>query len=337
MPLLAGRYRVGAVVGRGGSAAVHRGFDCSLRRPVAIKIMHGPDGAGVSTPLAEARTAASLSHPNVARIYDFGAAVVDGSKAPFLVMEYLPDGTLADLLKRNGPLSLAEAAAVGADVAAALASAHERGIVHRDVKPKNVMLARGGAKLVDFGVATSSHEKPVDADGRVWGTPAYSAPEQLMGERSLPAADVYALGVLLHECLTATPPWQGCSPEQVLIDRHLRPVPTLPSPQDHPPEFVDLYERCLSPRPGKRPSAAEAAQALRRVARGRPLPSRPVVHRATKPLALAAACAAVAALIAGLLVTQNVSDGPGEAGWRSPDVAATVADDASSHPDSAQA
>ncbi|MBM2615088.1 serine/threonine protein kinase [Actinoplanes sp. LDG1-06] len=319
MPLLAGRYRVGAQIGHGGTSAVHRGFDRSLRRPVAIKMIHGSAASGLATPLDEARAAALLNHPNVARVLDFGEAVTG---APFLVMEYVPGGTLADRLKGDGPMPPAEAAAIAADVAAALAAAHARGIVHRDIKPKNVMLGPTGAKLVDFGVAAPVGEKPVDAGGRVWGTPAYSAPEQLQGQQSHPPADVYALGVLLHECLTGAPPWQGATPEQILIDRHLRPMPTFPDQHAFPAAVVDLHQLLLSSRPSRRPTATEAARVLREFAAGRYPQRRP--KPVTRPQVLAAACVAAAVTLLGAVIAHQAPAGPGEAGPTHPSVAATA-------------
>ncbi|WP_164842702.1 serine/threonine-protein kinase [Actinoplanes solisilvae] len=333
MTLLAGRYRVGASIGRGCSSVVHHGFDRSLRRPVAIKMMTGLTADGVHTALAEAQAAARLSHPNVARVYDFGEAGTGDGKAPFLVLEYLSGGTLADRLLQ-GPLPFVEAAAVAADVAAALAAVHAYGLVHRDIKPRNVMVGPAGAKLVDFGVAAAAGEKPVDADGRIWGTPAYSAPEQLRGEQSHPSADVYALGVLLHECLTGSSPWQGSTPEHVLVNRHLKPVPTLPNPDDYPAGFADFYEGCVSPRPGKRPTAHEAARALRNFTTGRSEPEPParrsVSTWTSRPRVIAAACGAAAAVIVGIAVADHGPTDAGEVSWMPPAAGITTADDISS-------
>ncbi|MDY7089612.1 MAG: protein kinase [Actinomycetota bacterium] len=266
MPLQAGRYRVGAPVGHGGTAVVHRGYDRTLRRLVAIKFLGG-SRTGVNPALSEARAAARLSHPNIARVYDFGRT---GAGASYLVMEYLPDGTLADRLSSAGPLPLAEAARIAADVACALAAAHARGLVHRDIKPRNVMLGPSRTKVVDFGVATTAGASSTGPDGLVWGTPLYLSPEQLRGEPVRPSADVYALGLLLHECLTGSSPWRGTTAEQVIVNRHLQPVPTLPQELGLPPAFLAFYRRCVSPLPAKRPTAQEAAETLRRFTEGHP-------------------------------------------------------------------
>lgn len=268
MPLQAGRYRVGAPVGHGGTSVVHRGFDRALRRPVAIKVL-ARSRTGAHPALAEARAAAQISHPNIARVYDFGRS---DTGAPFLVMEYVPGGTLADRLRDTGPLPLAETARVAADVACALAAAHAHGLVHRDIKPGNVMPGPSHAKVVDFGVATAAGSGSVAPDGLVWGTPLYLSPEQLRGEPVRPAADVYALGLLLHECLTGSPPWRGATTEEVLTQRRLQPVPMLPGTLGLPPALVDFCRRCLSPLPAKRPTALEAVETLRHFTGVRPMP-----------------------------------------------------------------
>src|SRR5688572_7216995 len=166
MRSLAGRYRVEEAVGHGRSAVVHSGYDRTLKRRVAIKLFspYRPDSSAPSLEvLREARAAAALTHPNVARVYDYGEAPGDGDqRIPYLVMEFLEGDTLADRLAATGALAWPRAAAVCADVAAALAAAHARDLVHRDVKPRNVMLTPAGVKVLDFGIAALAGQSSFD-------------------------------------------------------------------------------------------------------------------------------------------------------------------------------
>ncbi|WP_232234692.1 serine/threonine-protein kinase [Actinoplanes sp. N902-109] len=295
---MAGRYRLEEPVGRGGFAVVHRAYDRTLHRHVAVKLLNSTRSGDT---LGEARAAAKLNHPNVARVYDYGVATT-----PFLVMEFVDGDTLADRLDRGGPLPLPDAAAVCAQVADALAAAHAQQLVHRDIKPRNIMLAPTGVKVVDFGVAAMAGQRSADDEGLVWGTPLYLAPEQLRGERCFPAADVFALGLLLHSCLTGTPPWSGAGADEVFAARRLRPVPALPCPQDFPPDLVALHDRCVHPVPGRRPDSAEVAAVLRRYATGTraPRPATTVTLRAAparRPRAVLVGTATAGALLAGAL------------------------------------
>ncbi|MEV4703045.1 protein kinase domain-containing protein [Actinoplanes sp. NPDC049316] len=267
MRSLAGRYRVEEAVGRGGSAVVHRGYDRTLKRRVAIKLFspYRPDSTAPSIDvLREARTAAALNHPHVARVYDYGEATEGSQRVPYLVMEFLEGDTLADRLAASGALDWREAAAICADTAAALAAAHERNLVHRDVKPRNVMLTPGGVKVLDFGIAAVAGQNSFDAHGRLWGTPANLAPEQLRGEPTFPAADVYALALVLFECLTGARAWPGTSVGEVLAARHERRTPRLPGITGLPREIIRLYEACVADDPARRPTAAQVAEGLRR-------------------------------------------------------------------------
>ncbi|MEV6596196.1 serine/threonine-protein kinase [Actinoplanes sp. NPDC051346] len=267
MRSLAGRYRVEDPVGRGGSAVVHRGFDRTLKRTVAIKLF-SPYRPGSEEPavdvLREARAAAGLNHPNVARVYDYGEATEGGEQVPYLVMEFLEGDTLADELARTGALEWPQAVAICADTAAALAAAHGRNLVHRDVKARNVMLTPNGVKVLDFGIAAVAGQSSLDTHGRLWGTPANLAPEQLRGEPTFPAADVYALGLLLFECLTGSRAWPGTSVGEILAARHVGRTPRLPRIAGLPREIVRLYEDCTAEAADRRPSAAAAAEILRR-------------------------------------------------------------------------
>ncbi len=268
--MLAGRYRVEEAVGRGGSAVVHRGWDRTLKRRVAVKVFssYRADGDEPSAEvLREARTAAGLNHPNVARVYDYGEATEGSHRVPYLVMEFIDGDTLADRIAREGALPWPEAAMICAATAAALATAHERDLVHRDIKPRNVMLpSGGGVKVVDFGIAAAAGQNSVDTQGNLWGTPVSLAPEQLRGEPTYPAADIYALGLVLFECLVGRAAWQGSSVGEILAQRHNNPAPRLPRISGLPREIVKLYEACTADKPEQRPTAAEARAVLRRAA-----------------------------------------------------------------------
>ncbi|GIE47407.1 serine/threonine protein kinase [Amorphoplanes nipponensis] len=288
MRSLAGRYRVEQAVGHGGSAVVHSGYDRTLKRRVAIKLFaahRSESGAPSLDVLREARAAAALTHPNVARVYDYGEATDEGQRYPYLVMEFLEGDTLADRLAADGALEWSHAAGVCADVAAALAAAHARDLVHRDVKPRNVMLTPAGVKVLDFGIAALSGQNSLDTHGRLWGTPAHLAPEQLRGEPTYPAADVYQLGLLLFECLTGARAWPGTTVNEILAARYQQRPPRLPGIAGLPREVVRLYEACVADDPARRPPAAEVAEVLRR-ASGRPPTVRPaaVITRTIAPV-----------------------------------------------------
>ncbi|MCO8273994.1 protein kinase [Actinoplanes sp. TRM 88003] len=264
---LAGRYRVGEVLGQGGSAVVRYGFDSVLKRPVAIK-MFDVSATGV---LLEARTAAGLSHPNIAQVYDYGEIVDSDTRTPYLVMEFVGGETLADLIARTGALRWRRAAEIAAETASALAVAHAQNLVHRDVNPRNIMLTPDGVKVLDFGIAAVAGQPAIDANGALWGSPAYLAPEQLRGEPSYPAADVYGLGLLLFESLTGARAWPGEHVGAVLAARHDRPAPRLPRLAGVPRELVRLYEAATTEDPDARPAAVELAELFRRAGRPAPL------------------------------------------------------------------
>ncbi|HEX6472616.1 MAG TPA: serine/threonine-protein kinase [Streptosporangiaceae bacterium] len=228
--LLAGRYRLVEPVGRGGMAEVWRCHDVRLGRPVAVKLIVTPRGDGATVTeqaLREARDAARLVHPNVVAVYDVG---VDGGRL-FIVMEWLAGRDLATVLERHGPLPPLDVAWIGAQTARALAAAHATGIVHRDVKPANLLLTRGNTagrerggdglvKLADFGIAVQAPPGPEAAGpvdtGPLMGTTAYVSPEQVMGRPAGPASDLYALGCTMYELLVGRPPFSGHDTAEVM-------------------------------------------------------------------------------------------------------------------------
>ncbi|MEU2615443.1 serine/threonine-protein kinase [Micromonospora sp. NPDC007271] len=285
MRTLGGRYELELRVGVGGMSEVWRAHDLVLDRTVAVKLISpGLDGeAGSAERIrAEARAAARLVHPNVASVHDFGTATAaDGRELPYIVMELAEGETLAAHL-RGGPLDWRIAARVCAEVSAALAAAHAHGIVHRDVKPANVILAPSGVKVLDFGIAAPTGTPDHTPDGIVLGTPAYLAPEQLDRRPATPAADLYALGVLLYYCLTGRLPYAAGSTTQLLGTRRRRPPEPLPEIDGLPAEVADLCRRCLAEEPAARPTSLMAALLLAEVVDARvyvPMLAAPPRHR----------------------------------------------------------
>ncbi|MGW2622658.1 serine/threonine-protein kinase [Micromonospora taraxaci] len=259
--LLAGRYRLLERLGSGGMSAVHRAYDEVLERDVAVKVLVASDAGARQRIQGEARAAARLSHPHVTSVYDFGESSVDGVQVPFVVMELLGGHTLEQRLA-VGPLPPRAGLRVCAEVASALADAHARGLVHRDIKPGNVMLTPKGAKVLDFGIAAAAGDSEIDFEGRLLGTPAYLAPERLEAGEVLPACDVYALGLLLHRVLTGRLPWPAEAQSGMLrAHTHVEPAP-LPPIDGVPSEVHRLYRWCLARDPADRPPAVEAARIL---------------------------------------------------------------------------
>jgi non-specific serine/threonine protein kinase/serine/threonine-protein kinase len=262
--LLAGRYELGPVVGRGGMGEVRAGSDRRLGRPVAVKILRSdlaerPDLRKRFD--TEARAAGRLTHPNIVTVFDRGEH--DG--LAYLVMERLPGRTLTDELREDGPMSVDRALELAREILAALAVAHDAGIVHRDVKPGNVLLtADGQAKVADFGIA-----KIVEADDRtvtteLLATPAYVAPERLAGHPASPRSDVYSVGVLLYEALAGRRPFAGDTPvAQLHAIEQGSYVPLRAVRPDLPDRVYDSIDRAMARDPRARfGSATEMADAL---------------------------------------------------------------------------
>ncbi len=233
--LIGGRYRLDAEIGRGGMSTVYRAFDTVLERPVAIKLMHreiAADSDQLERFRREARAVAQLSHPHIVTVIDAGeepsAHGGTGQShepevgTPYIVLEYVDGETLKQLIRRGGPLQITEALAYAVEIARALGAAHERLIVHRDVKPQNVLISsEGSAKITDFGIARTLNEEGLTMDGRVLGTTDYVSPEQALGQAVTGQSDLYSLGVVLYEMLTGAVPFSGETPVAVAM-RHVR-------------------------------------------------------------------------------------------------------------------
>jgi len=282
-------------IGSGGMSQVWRAVDEVLGRPVAVKTLDvalNGDPALRAAIRREARAAASIAHPHVTQVYDFGeiqALDRGGTMVPYLVMELLDGQNLADR-QGSGPLPWPEAVAVCADVAAALAAAHRLGIVHRDIKPANVMLTATGAKVVDFGIAVLTEGRDPVHPPRA-GTPAFLAPEILLGAPGTPESDVYGLGALLHAALTGSAPVAVTTWAEAAQAHERGPVTVAIAVPGLPDDVRELCARCLSPSPGSRPTSAEAASVLATMAvrSARPArhaqPDRPVQPVQPFPLA----------------------------------------------------
>lgn len=258
--LLDGRYRLGERLGAGGVAEVFAAVDVRLDRAVAIKLFRGDAADQLQRHEAEMRTLASLDHPSLVTVFDAG--VDPAADRPYLVMQ-LVDGSTLQAELGSGALDALRVARYGAALADALAYVHARGLVHRDVKPANVLLsADGRVHLADFGIARLVDSAHVTKTGDVLGTPAYFAPEQVAGEPVGPPADIYALGLVLLECLTGSRPYQGTAVE-VAMARLSKP-PDIPALLG--PAWVDLLTAMTDRSPVARPAATAVADRLRAMA-----------------------------------------------------------------------
>jgi hypothetical protein len=251
---LAERYRLDGRIAAGGVGEVWRATDLLLSRPVAVKLLRAEYVQHPETLArfrAEARHAGSLSHPRVARIYDYGEA--DATHPPFLVMELVDGPPLTQLLAK-GPMQPAHVMDVVAQAADGLAAAHAAGLVHRDIKPGNLLLAPPDqVKITDFGIAYAAGSAPITRTGMIVGTPAYVAPERLTGAGATPASDLYSLGIVAYECLAGALPFTGTAME-VVLSHQMRPLPPLPAAV--PAEAAALVAELTAKDPAARPASA---------------------------------------------------------------------------------
>lgn len=261
---LQGRYQLVERIALGGMGEVWRATDLRSGRAVAAKILR-PELAGdeifLSRLRAEARNSRGLRHPNLAVVLDSGER--DGSG--WIIMELVQGEALSDVLERQGTMSAAEILPILAQVARALQVVHDAGVVHRDVKPSNILINREGlAKLTDFGISTGAHQRPLTATGMVMGTAQYLAPEQAVGNMATPSGDLYALGVIAYEALVGHRPFTGATQVDIAFAHVNEPVP--PLPDEIHPEVREVVMELLAKEPAARPrSARELARRLDRI------------------------------------------------------------------------
>ncbi|RZU33865.1 protein kinase domain-containing protein [Blastococcus saxobsidens] len=310
--LLGGRYELLALLATGGMGQVWRARDTLLRRPVALKVLRSEytgDATFLARFRAEAQHAAVLTDRNIAALFDYGETPAeDGEHLAYLVMELVEGESLAQLLAREGRLDVRRTLDVLGQTAAGLAAAHAAGLVHRDVKPGNVLVGRDGVvKITDFGIAWSAGSAPLTQTGQLVGTAHYLSPEQAAGQKAGPASDVYALGMIGYECLAGHRAFDGDNSVQIAL-RHLREMPA-PLPGDLPEPVRTLIDRALLKDPAERfPDGAAFRDAVVDVRAGRSLPpvptagdTRPFVAAGERPRPLARRLLApVAALVVGV-------------------------------------
>jgi serine/threonine-protein kinase len=282
--LLSNRYELGDTLGYGGMSEVHHGHDARLGREVAINILRADlarDPQFQERFRREAQNAAALNHPAIVAVYDTGETQTEFGALPYIVMEYVEGRTLRDIVKTEGPMSQKRAMEVMADVCAALDFSHRHGIVHRDVKPANVMITKNGAvKVMDFGIARAMHDgqSAMTQTAAVIGTAQYLSPEQARGEQVDARSDVYAAGCVLYELITGEPPFTGDSPVAVAY-QHVREDPKPPSSVNPAvsPELDAVVLKALAKGPANRyQSSAEMRSDLVRTLSGQ-RPSAPMV------------------------------------------------------------
>ncbi|MDA2811378.1 serine/threonine-protein kinase [Nocardiopsis sp. RSe5-2] len=263
--VLSGRYQLDEQIGSGGMGTVWRATDTLLNRPVAVKLLHPAQMAEPTSRerfRTEGRITAGLSHPGIAQVYDYG----EQDDRAYLIMELVPGEPLSSILKRNEGLEPGVTLDILSQSAAALAAAHARGVVHRDIKPGNLLVTDDGTvKLTDFGIARGDQSVTLTQTGMVMGTAQYISPEQASGRPATHASDIYALGVVAYECLAGQPPFTADSPLALALAHTREPPP--PLPEHLPGPLTDLVEALLAKDPAERPESAgevaRAAQALR--------------------------------------------------------------------------
>jgi serine/threonine-protein kinase len=262
--VLGGRYRLVELLGQGGMATIYRARDGQLERDVAVKVLrpeYGNDPDFFARFRQEAQSAASLNHPGVVAVYDYGTDEV----GPYIVMELVDGEDLATIIRRTGALPPRQAARIVAQASRAIAAAHERGFVHRDIKPGNILVTRDGrVKVADFGIARALAESSQTMPGTTLGSVHYFSPEQARGELAAPASDVYSLGIVLFELLTGQRPWRGDTAAAIATARLSGVVPSVAAVKAGiPPVLEAITRRALALRPEDRfAAAADMAEAL---------------------------------------------------------------------------
>lgn len=290
--ILADRYELGEILGYGGMAEVRRGRDLRLGRDVAIKTLRvdlARDTSFQTRFRREAQAAAALNHPSIVAVYDTGESMLDGVPVPYIVMEYVEGRTLRDILKSESHILPRRALEIVADILAALEYSHRNGIVHRDIKPGNIMLTRNGeVKVMDFGIARAVAQSTatVTQTAAVIGTAQYLSPEQARGEPVDPRSDIYSTGCVLYELLTGTPPFTGESAVAVAY-QHVREDPVPPSRlnPDVTPDVDAIVMKALAKNPANRyQSAAEMRADIERALLGKPVQATPLLLDPTERL-----------------------------------------------------
>jgi beta-lactam-binding protein with PASTA domain/tRNA A-37 threonylcarbamoyl transferase component Bud32 len=314
------RYHIERELAQGGMAEVYLARDQSLNRPVALKALFpefAREPSFVERFRREAQAAANLNHPNIVAIYDWGQ---EGGTY-FIVMEYVEGQSLRDLIRTEGPLEPGQAADIAAEIASALAFAHRSGVVHRDVKPGNVLLTQNGSvKVTDFGIARAGTSDGLTQTGSVMGTATYFSPEQAQGLAVDGRSDVYSVGVVLYEMVTGVPPFTADSPVSVAY-KHVREEPVPPSQRNPqvPPALEQIILSALAKDPDHRYQSADDLRAdILRFRRGRPLVAAPITAIVTDLPTTAVTNAGIGAYAAATVASPRIPVEPTQQLGRAP-------------------